>query len=55
MLVNDRMETNIPGVFAAGDVRRGAPRQLVTAAADGAVAALSALEYLQRAEAAPAA
>jgi|GEM_PF-2447830 thioredoxin reductase len=55
VLVNDRMETNIPGVFAAGDVRRGAPRQLVTAAADGAVAALSALEYLQRAEAAPAA
>ncbi len=38
---------NIPGVFAAGDVRRGVARQIVTAAAAGAVAALSALEYLR--------
>lgn len=34
--------TNIPGVFAAGDVRKKALRQVVTAAADGAVAAMAA-------------
>jgi len=38
--------TNIPGVFAAGDVRTKALRQIVTAAADGAVAVHYAEEYL---------
>lgn len=38
--------TNLPGVFAAGDVRTKAVRQIVTAAADGAVAALAAEAYL---------
>jgi thioredoxin reductase (NADPH) len=42
-----RMVTSIPGVFAVGDIRSGTVRQIVTAAADGAVAALSADEYLQ--------
>lgn len=37
-------KTNVPGVFAAGDCRTKAIRQLTTAAADGAVAALGALE-----------
>ncbi|MEG1882605.1 MAG: thioredoxin-disulfide reductase [Clostridia bacterium] len=42
-----RMQTNVPGVFAAGDIRNTPLRQVVTACADGAVAATSALEYLQ--------
>ena len=48
VITNEHMETDIPGVFAAGDVRRGAARQIVTAAADGALATLSALEYLRQ-------
>lgn len=39
-------KTNIPGVFAAGDCRRKPLRQIVTAAADGAVAAYAVEEYL---------
>ena len=42
--------TNIPGVFAVGDVRTKALRQIVTAAADGAVAVHYAEEYLAGAE-----
>ena len=38
--------TNIPGVFAVGDVRTKALRQIVTAAADGAVSVHYAEEYL---------
>jgi thioredoxin reductase (NADPH) len=40
------MRTNLPGVFAAGDVRDTPLRQIVTAAADGAVAAVSSVNYL---------
>lgn len=40
--------TNIPGVFIAGDLRTKAVRQIVTAAADGAVAALSAADDIMR-------
>lgn len=43
---HDSMATNIPGVFAAGDVRNTSLRQAVTSAADGARAAMSAFEYL---------
>ncbi|MDE5926332.1 MAG: thioredoxin-disulfide reductase, partial [Helicobacter sp.] len=38
-IVNLKMETNIPGLFVAGDLRIDAPRQVVCAAADGATAA----------------
>lgn len=38
--------TSIPGLFVAGDVKSGAVRQAVTAAADGAISALSAVKYL---------
>lgn len=41
------MKTNIPGLFAAGDVRINAPKQVVCAAGDGATAALQAIAYLE--------
>ncbi|CQR71154.1 Thioredoxin reductase [Sporomusa ovata DSM 2662] len=44
---NEKMETNIPGVFAAGDIRVKDVRQVVTAAADGAIAAMMAEKYLE--------
>jgi thioredoxin reductase (NADPH) len=46
LLTGDAMETNVPGVFAAGDIREKSLRQVVTAVADGAVAAVSASKYL---------
>ena len=47
VLTNDAMETNVPGVYAAGDVRQKMLRQVVTAAADGAIAAVAAGKYLE--------
>ena len=46
IVADESTRTNIPGVFAVGDVRTKAVRQIVTAAADGAVAAHYAEEYL---------
>ena len=46
LLTDPEMHTNIPGVFAAGDVRQKAFRQVVTAAADGAIAANQAEHYI---------
>ena len=43
---NEKMETNVTGIYAAGDVRNTPLRQIVTAAADGAVAATSAINYI---------
>ncbi|MGL5512424.1 MAG: FAD-dependent oxidoreductase, partial [Sporomusa sp.] len=45
---SENMETNIPGVFAAGDIRVKQIRQVVTAAADGAIAAMMAEKYLEQ-------
>ena len=47
---DDNMHTNIPGVFAAGDVRVKSLRQVVTAAADGAIAAQQAEKYISEME-----
>lgn len=44
---NENMETNIPGVFAAGDIRIKSLRQVVTACADGAIAAVMAEKYIE--------
>ncbi|MGI6538329.1 MAG: thioredoxin-disulfide reductase [Caldicoprobacterales bacterium] len=46
ILTDDSMRTNVPGVFAAGDIRQKPLLQLVTAAADGAIAAYSAQKYI---------
>ena len=43
---DEDMKTNIPGVFAAGDVRVKSLRQVVTATADGAIAAVQAEKYI---------
>ena len=47
LITDEDMCTNIPGVFAAGDVRRKSLRQVVTAAGDGAIAAVSAIKYIE--------
>ncbi|MGP1580567.1 MAG: thioredoxin-disulfide reductase [Wolinella sp.] len=47
VIVDLEMKTNVPGLFAAGDLRIHAPKQVVCAAGDGANAALSALTYLE--------
>ena len=47
---NDRMETDVPGVYAAGDVREKELRQIVTATADGAIAAVNAVKYVEEFE-----
>lgn len=43
---DENMHTNIPGVYAAGDMRSKSLRQVVTAAADGAIAAMQAEHYI---------
>lgn len=50
IITNEKMETNIPGVYAAGDVRETPLKQAVTAAADGSLAATMAIEYIESLE-----
>jgi thioredoxin reductase (NADPH) len=47
ILTDENMKTSIPGVFAAGDIRVKPLRQVVTATADGAIAAVMAEKYLE--------
>lgn len=44
---NENLETNMPGVYVAGDVRSGATMQIATATGEGATAALRMREYLE--------
>ncbi len=46
IITNDKLETNIPGIFAAGDVRRNSVQQAITAAGDGATAAIYAEKFI---------
>ena len=50
IVTNDKMETSVKGVYAIGDVRTTPLRQVITAAADGAVAGCYAVKYLEDAE-----
>lgn len=47
IVTNEKMETKVPGIFAAGDVREKALRQIVTATGDGSIAAQSAQHYVE--------
>jgi len=47
VVVSLSMKTNVPGLFMAGDIRIEAPKQVVSAAGDGSIAALQVISYLQ--------
>ncbi|RUM72044.1 MAG: thioredoxin-disulfide reductase [Sulfurovum sp.] len=47
VIVDLSMKTSVAGLFAAGDIRIEAPKQVVSAAGDGAVAALQVISYIQ--------
>ena len=46
IITNEKMETPVPGIFAAGDIHHNSARQAITAAGDGATAAIYAQKYL---------
>jgi thioredoxin reductase (NADPH) len=46
IITNERMETEIPGILAAGDIRHNSARQAIAAAGDGATAAIYAQKFL---------
>ena len=47
VLTDNNLETTVPGVFAAGDVRSGATMQIASASGEGATAALKIREFLE--------
>jgi thioredoxin reductase (NADPH) len=46
IITDEKLETSVPGIFAAGDIRSGSIRQVIGAAGDGAMAAINAEIYL---------
>jgi len=46
IITDDKLETNIPGIFAAGDIRHNSAQQVITAAGDGATAAIYAERFI---------
>jgi len=50
VIVDLRMRTDVSGLFVAGDLRIDAPKQVVSAAGDGSIAALQVISYLQELE-----
>jgi len=47
VIANEKMETNVPGVFVAGDIRNTPLKQAVTAASDGSLAATMAIAFVE--------
>jgi thioredoxin reductase (NADPH) len=47
VVVNAQCETEVPGIIAAGDIRRGSPRRVASAVSDGTIAAMTAQRLLQ--------
>jgi alkyl hydroperoxide reductase subunit F len=50
IIVNEKFETTLPGIFAAGDCTNGPFKQIIISAGNGAIAALSAYQYIQMKE-----
>ena len=48
IITNERMETEVPGIFAAGDVRSSSIRQIIAAVGDGATAAIYAERFITK-------
>ena len=46
VITDDRLETKVPGIFAAGDIRHSSARQIISAAGDGASAAIYAEKFI---------
>ena len=46
IIANNKLETNVPGVFVAGDCREKRYRQITTSVADGTIASIEATEYI---------
>jgi thioredoxin reductase (NADPH) len=53
IITDDKCETNVPGIFAVGDLRQKFANQIVVAAADGCIAALAAAHYVEVKKAGP--
>ena len=48
IITDKEMQTDVPGIYAAGDVNDGEEKQIIVAAGEGCVALLNAVRYLQK-------